>query len=402
MVISAIIIKVILLTLVLQQGVIAEEGIQANLTTLDQVQIIFRHGLRSPNKPYPGDPYDDEKFWPQGWGMLTNEGKRQQHELGMYIRERYSGFLSDGYLPAEFYALSSDSDRAIMSLLAHLAGLFPPEEEDSWSEQITNWQPIPFRTIPSAVDRTNRGSAPCPKYDVLWNNLLQSEEFKEANAGFQDLYDYISNYTGEKYTYPSDLTTILEALIIQEAHNMTLPEWTKEIYPSQKSTDLLNFAFSLVVKTEEMKRLRGGPLLRELLSSMDLKVREDSQGKKMILYSGHDITVVRILDTMNLFNPPHLPDFNSVLLIELHRSNTGHNVEVYYRNGSAKLVQLTVEGCPDPCSLEDLKTLLEARVISDADWDKECSAEVVEAESLAVKAVNLWGKIYTHGLRWLI
>ncbi|CAG7726109.1 unnamed protein product [Allacma fusca] len=368
--------------LILQQGVLAgADGVQINLDTLEQVQIIFRHGLRSPEKPYPGDPYNEDKFWPQGWGMLTNERKGSD---------------------SKFNALSSDSDRAIMSLLANLAGLFPPQPKDKWSEDFHTWQPIPFRTIPKPVDRIIRGSAPCSRFDGLWSDLLETEEFREANGKFKELYEYINNHTGQSYSYPVDLTTFYEALIIQEAHGFNLPDWTKKIYPSEMSTNLLNFAFSLVVRTEEMKRLRGGPLLKELLSNMDLKVRKDFLAKKMILYSGHDITLVRIMDTMNLFNPPHLPDFNSVLFIELHKSNSGHYIETYYRNGLANLTKLTVEGCPDICYLQDFKNLLQSRILSDSESGEECSVEVHEAQNFAVKAVSFWGNIYTYALRWLI
>lgn len=33
---------------------------------------IFRHGDRTPVEPYPTDPYRDPKFWPTGFGQLTN------------------------------------------------------------------------------------------------------------------------------------------------------------------------------------------------------------------------------------------------------------------------------------------------------------------------------------------
>lgn len=34
--------------------------------------VIFRHGDRTPQKPYPNDPWGDLKYWPTGWGQLTN------------------------------------------------------------------------------------------------------------------------------------------------------------------------------------------------------------------------------------------------------------------------------------------------------------------------------------------
>lgn len=33
---------------------------------------IFRHGDRTPVDPYPTDPWNNRKYWPTGWGQLTN------------------------------------------------------------------------------------------------------------------------------------------------------------------------------------------------------------------------------------------------------------------------------------------------------------------------------------------
>lgn len=36
---------------------------------------IYRHGDRTPIEPYPNDPWGDAKYWPTGWGQLTNVSK---------------------------------------------------------------------------------------------------------------------------------------------------------------------------------------------------------------------------------------------------------------------------------------------------------------------------------------
>ena len=42
------------------------------LKTLQQVQIIFRHGERNPLGPtFPADLYNNESSWEDGWGALT-------------------------------------------------------------------------------------------------------------------------------------------------------------------------------------------------------------------------------------------------------------------------------------------------------------------------------------------
>lgn len=79
-----------------------------------------------------------------------------------------------------------------------------------------------------------------------------------------------------------------------------------------------------------MKRLRGGPLLDLLLKNMLAKTGalgysspEEKHmvvgggGRKMLLYSAHDSTLSRIMNTIGVFHP-HNPPYASSLLVELH------------------------------------------------------------------------------------
>jgi hypothetical protein len=43
-----------------------------NFETLKLVQVMFRHGERVPEKPYPTDPYSNGSIWKVGWGQLTD------------------------------------------------------------------------------------------------------------------------------------------------------------------------------------------------------------------------------------------------------------------------------------------------------------------------------------------
>lgn len=81
--------------------------------------------------------------WTEGFGQLTNEGKRQQFKLGQYFRRRYQKILDAKYSPNNVYIQSTDFDRTLMSAQANLAGLFPPMHKDEkWNDELL-WQPIP-------------------------------------------------------------------------------------------------------------------------------------------------------------------------------------------------------------------------------------------------------------------
>ena len=72
-------------------------AIPCHTLTQDLVPLLYRHGDRTPIKPYSTDPYKDAAHWPVGFGQLTSRGKMQQYELGQWIRARYEGFLSSNY-----------------------------------------------------------------------------------------------------------------------------------------------------------------------------------------------------------------------------------------------------------------------------------------------------------------
>uniref|UniRef100_A0A1A9UQF1 Uncharacterized protein n=1 Tax=Glossina austeni TaxID=7395 RepID=A0A1A9UQF1_GLOAU len=43
-----------------------------DLSTLQLLHVIFRHGPRTPADTYPNDPYVNHTFHPYGWGHITN------------------------------------------------------------------------------------------------------------------------------------------------------------------------------------------------------------------------------------------------------------------------------------------------------------------------------------------
>jgi hypothetical protein len=62
---------------------------------------MFRHGDRSPAALLANDELNGESSWPNGLGALSLTGVQQLIRLGEYLRERYTGFLSEEYVDTE-------------------------------------------------------------------------------------------------------------------------------------------------------------------------------------------------------------------------------------------------------------------------------------------------------------
>ena len=124
-----------------------------DISTLKLLQIVQRHGDRSPSDFPPNDPFSDDKYWPEGQGYLTSNGMYRLYKVGEFIRQEYNGFLGDKYSPREVYARSSAAERCIQSMANLLAGAYPPKAPDmQWNRGVDAslgrlWQPIPINTV---------------------------------------------------------------------------------------------------------------------------------------------------------------------------------------------------------------------------------------------------------------
>jgi len=59
-------------------------------TWIKLVQIVSRHGQRSPLIFYPDDPYKNVTIhWPLGLAQLTTTGKQQMYDLGLYLGQTF-------------------------------------------------------------------------------------------------------------------------------------------------------------------------------------------------------------------------------------------------------------------------------------------------------------------------
>jgi len=348
--------------------------------TLKLVHMLYRHGDRTPTETYPNDPYKDVSSWPVSWGQLTNEGKQRHFALGQYVREKYTGFLSDTYSPDEIVVRSTDIDRTLMSAQSHLAGLYPPRGNQTWNQDL-KWQPIPVHTIPIAEDLLLSTESSCPYHDQLFSQLEQSKEIMDIIADNKELFEYLSVKSGNNITTILNLEYLYNPLFIESSCNMPLPNWTTGYFPDQMK-ELSDFSFSMQAYTTEMQRLRGGPLVKEVVSHLQdfVQGKLKPSERKVFMYSGHDTTVAVFLSALKIFNNIQ-PPYCALVMVELHQApdTSEYYVQILYKNvtevhsSAFEPYLLTVPGCTPLCPLDRFVQLTQS-VISE-DVKKECLLE---------------------------
>nr|CAD7260514.1 unnamed protein product [Timema shepardi] len=126
-----------------------------DLGTIIFSNVIFRHGDRTIISSYRNDPYNNKtKYWPRGYEQLTEIGEDQHFKQGSFFRKRYNHILPETYNVNDLYVRSSNIDRTLASAQAHLAGLYPPTEQNLAQPNI-NFQVIPIHTTDIVNDKVN-------------------------------------------------------------------------------------------------------------------------------------------------------------------------------------------------------------------------------------------------------
>ncbi|KAJ4440008.1 hypothetical protein ANN_08139 [Periplaneta americana] len=238
------------------------------------------------------------------------------------------------------------------------------------------------------------GERPCPRYNAEMERVKSSPEMKRFNEEHAELYKYISEKSGAVVHDPESLEYIYNTLFIEDLYNLTLPNWTKEVYPD-KMKPVASFSFTVPAKTKLLQRLKIGPLMGEMVKHM-IEKRDGvlRPNYKMFMYSGHDVTIANFLMALGVFDPQS-PPYRALIMVELWKTKQGkHKVMVYFRNSTAhEPYNLIIPGCQAACPLDDFARLL--KPVIPFNWEKECKKGLFSDDfafnSLAIIALMVSG-----------
>ncbi|XP_014285505.1 prostatic acid phosphatase [Halyomorpha halys] len=341
---------------------------QTGHPTLVQLHILFRHGERTPSSKYPTDQHSDI-IWPDGPGALTNKGKQSMYEFGKTLRMRYHGFLSEYYSPEELYVISSYAPRCQMSAMTLLAGLYPPIGKQVWNKDLL-WQPIPVNPIPRNIDNLITAKAPClafndekKKSDIELHNNLTEKDNK--------VFSYLSEKTNLFIENIGQVEQLYSILKIEDENGLVIPEWTKTVFPEPMKT-FTQMNLESYSRTPKLKRLQGGPLLKEWLQNIK------TSSKKIHLYAGHDITLVTLMRTIGVTTAGVTtpPDYGASFILEVHHVSNKKILKAFYFNSNKDFqpINLLLPDCEPMCTVETLTDTLKAFIPDD--WDQECKTNL--------------------------
>ncbi|XP_018403581.1 PREDICTED: uncharacterized protein LOC108780391 [Cyphomyrmex costatus] len=375
-------------------------GLNVILLTVAQpelklVNVVFRHGDRTPDngyEMYPNDPYLNYSFYPEGLGQLTITGKMRQYKLGQILHSRYKEFLGDLYLPKLVVAHSSDYDRTKMSLQLVLAALFPSNVRQQWNP-VLNWQPIPT----SYVTRVNDNfflPDECPQYLNEYDGVLNLPKTQKQMSQFTNLMNELTKLTGKKIEKPIDFYYLYHTFMSESFLNLTLPKWAYDYFPDGPLFDAIIAAYNISNSTPTLKRLYAGPIIRTIWENM-LAVQNASSNTKIYLYSGHETNIATLLHAFNVYKP-HVPEYSSAIILELLQQNDQYYVKILHYQGIPPIInELKIPDCETICPFNKFSDIIRDLLPSDKEMvcDKRQTRDYADTEYPATLETNVYNLI---------
>jgi hypothetical protein len=299
-------------------------------TKIDNNSHNLRHNSSLLEQLYTGR---DAQNFP--YGMLTSMGMRQLCNLGRTLHSRYSShkafhelFSSTNYKQPHIYCRSTSICRTAMSLRSTLYGLLIGNIDENHSQLPLNSKPIIITRSKPHETLYPQADGPCEaitarRDEFFKNNFLTRSfpRFSEIETKMKLLFGFEENV---------NWLALKDVLSCWQLHNLPLPdEFTQE--DMNHLTKLNGFIWGSLYGDKLLNKLAIGRFIRELIEDInavnpslqhtslsglsdsfdqnEIGSRDIGDGKKdvaplanMMIYSGHDSTLVPLLCALGIYN----------------------------------------------------------------------------------------------------
>ncbi|XP_041739170.1 lysophosphatidic acid phosphatase type 6-like isoform X2 [Coregonus clupeaformis] len=328
---------------------------------LKLVQVLFRHGARTPLKsipdvmeaqwvpnlleppahtqinyavtdleggPRPSSPVEDSYraniltggTYP---GQLTTVGMQQLYELGERLRKRYiqaTAFLNPTFSPTEVYVRSTNIVRTIESAKCLVAGLFHQSQSDM----------VPILTTEAESEILYPNYHGCRLLKLLsGHRWAASSTLPDIAADLRSIKSALGIAAHQRV----DFILIRDDMVARETHGLPCPpvldSWRNTV--EQRAVEMIYHIYE--PSKRENLQLCVGPLLHTLMDNIEDKLQDTTSepNRKLFLYSAHDTTLIPCLMALGIFDmrwPPYAADIT--LELHQHRQTKEAFVKVSY------------------------------------------------------------------------
>ncbi|XP_066111280.1 lysophosphatidic acid phosphatase type 6 isoform X1 [Saccopteryx bilineata] len=388
------------------RGADGQHPVERSLLELKMVQVVFRHGARSPLKPLPQNEQVEWNPWllevpPQTQfdytvtnlaggpkphslfdsqyhktilkggmfaGQLTNVGMWQMFALGERLRKNYVEdipFLSPTFNPQEIFVRSTNIFRNLESTRCLLAGLFQRQQKG----------PIIIHTDEASSEVLYPNAQNCWR---LQERIRSQRQAASLQPGISEDLKKVKEGMDIANSDEVDFLILFDNVAAEQVHGFPSCPMLKRFAQiiEQRAVDT---ACCMLSGDRESLQMAVGPFLH-LLESNILKVVDpdisSGQNRKLYLYAAHDVTLMPLLMALGIFDHKW-PPFAVDVTIELyqHQESKEWFVQLYY-HGKEQVPR----GCPDQlCPLDKFLNTMSVYTLNPEKYHTLCSeAQVME------------------------
>ena len=240
-------------------------------------------------------------------GELLIDGMSQHKELGAFYRQYLVNEI--GLLPEVFdqeliYVRSSHYERCIQSMMSFFDGFYPAIQPD---------ETIKYVTGTKELEPLYPSSSYCKDIRIVYEKFLKSDEFQQRKAKSQQdlnpLFEYLElEKTEENWMWLGDW------MYSYKCSNQNIPHVvTDQMFElAMNDTSYGSVGFYRMFPKEN-----SGAIWRVILEQTAAILSGQSKAKFALL-SGHDITIMALLASLDIVDLSSIPPYRSHLALELY------------------------------------------------------------------------------------